>query len=86
MPKVKKDIESLGITNVDFAEKVGIHFSMVSKLRHGHRAPSLETLISIKNAYELPADELLRAAEGGAESFGAYLRERVFKDELQLAS
>jgi transcriptional regulator with XRE-family HTH domain len=67
-------------TNVDFAEKVGVHFSMASKLRHGHRAPSLPTLINIRDAYSLPGDELLDASRGGPETFGEYLRMHVFRE------
>lgn len=76
-----KDLEPLGVSNMEFAQEVGIHFSMASKLRHGHRAPSLETLLKIKKRYGLPADDILDAAAGGPEAFGAYLRKQVFRDE-----
>lgn len=68
-------------SNVDFADAVDIHFSMASKLRHGHRSPSLETLIKIWETFELPADELLQAAKAGPDSFGHYLRRSVFDED-----
>lgn len=67
-------------TNLDFSEKIGVHFSMASKLRNGHRAPSLATVIAIKDAYGLPADELLEAARGGPQTFGEYLRSHIFDE------
>lgn len=75
-----KDVIEGCLTNVEFADKVGIHFSMASKLRHGTRAPSVNTVVSIWRAFDLPADEMLQSLEGGAVTFGAFLRQRVFRD------
>jgi transcriptional regulator with XRE-family HTH domain len=82
----KKKPQPHCVNNMDFAKVIGVHFSMASKLKNGHRSPSLDTLIRIWEEFDLPADELLNSAKGGADSFGRYLRDRVFKEELPVSA
>lgn len=66
------------ITNAEFADRVGLHFSSVSKIRRGTRLPSVDKLEVISKEFNLPADEVLKKASEGPEVFSAYLREEVF--------
>lgn len=68
------------VSNVEFAERVGIHFSMASKVRHGKRKPSAKLAMRIWKEYDLPADDLWTFLEADQEATGKYLRERVFRD------
>lgn len=68
------------VTNETFAKAIDVHFTMASKLRNGHRMPSIPTLIRIWQAYGLDGNELLAAAAQGEESFGRFLRGRIFED------
>lgn len=72
--------EKEAVTNENFANQIGVHFTMASKLRNGHRMPSIPTLIRIWQAYGLDGNELLAAASQGEESFGRFLRSRIFED------
>lgn len=77
------------LTNEEFAEKVGIHFTMASRLKNGQRLPSVRTLLRIAEAFDVPLDDLARAYEYGADEFGALLRDRIYKiktrPELEVA-
>lgn len=66
-------------TNMAFARKCGVHFTMASRLRNGHRLPSTSLLIRIHKKYHLPLADLTKAYSGGREAFGAYMRENVFE-------
>lgn len=68
-------------TNDEFAEKIGIHFTMASKLRNGRRKPSSQTMSKIIMAYGLDHNEANDALSRGGESFGQYLRENIFEKE-----
>lgn len=47
------------ISQDELAEKAQISRSHISYIENGEKAPSLETLVSIANALEIPSDELL---------------------------
>jgi transcriptional regulator GlxA family with amidase domain len=73
-------------TNTAFAEAVGVHFTMASRLRNGERKPGLPTVIGTVKAYKLTGDELLEwlmeidkdRDEVGGPASGAWLRKNVF--------
>lgn len=69
------------ITNEEFASRVGIHFTMASKLRNGSRKPSVETLIAMRDAFGLDGNDILDAYSKGAESLGEYVRQAIFNEE-----
>ena len=74
------------MTNREFAERVGCHHSMASRLRAGKRAPSLEMMSRISKHFRtVSLDELVDAHLEGPEAVGALLRERVFDNEEALA-
>lgn len=69
------------ITNADFAEAAGIHFSMASRLRNGERKPGLSTVINTAKAYTLTGDEVLDwllAIDREASASGEWLCNHVF--------
>lgn len=69
----------MGVSNNEFARAVGCHYTLSSRLRNGHRRPSVDMLNRIKHAYDLDADELLKAFEDGPKEFSKFLRERIFE-------
>jgi transcriptional regulator with XRE-family HTH domain len=69
----------MGVSNNEFARAVGCHFTLSSRLRNGHRRPSVEMLNRIKKAYDLDADEMLSAYEAGTQEFAEYLRKNIFE-------
>jgi transcriptional regulator with XRE-family HTH domain len=69
------------LTNPQFAKRVGIHFTMASRLRNGERLPSLPTFIRVMQEFELPAEkvkEWLDAISQGEEASGKWLRDNIF--------
>lgn len=77
------------ITNTEFAERVGLHHTMASRLRNGERLPSLPTFIRTMRAFELDCDETLEwldAVAKGSEASGAWLRQHVFSPRADAAS
>lgn len=63
-------------TLIEFADTVGIHHSMASRLRSGHRSPSLMLLAKIADTYGLDMAKAAKAAAAG--EFGPYLDRYVF--------
>ena len=69
------------VSNTDFARRVGVHYTMASRLRNGKRMPSSHTLSSICSAFNLRgADQeaMMRAVEAGQTEFGRWVREQLF--------
>lgn len=69
------------LTNFEFANKTGMHFTMASRLRNGERQPSLTTFIRVVREFALsPAQtfEWLQAIEKSADASGAWLRDNLF--------
>lgn len=54
------EIEHLGISQKDFAERIGVSRSLVSQVLAGKRAVSTEFALLAEAAIDLPADLLLR--------------------------
>lgn len=69
------------LTNEQFGERVGVHFTMASRLRNGMRLPSVGTLRRIVKEFDLDVNEALGAHGKGSAEFGRYLRKRVFERE-----
>lgn len=70
------------MTNAEFAKRIGVHFSMASRLRAGKRLPSATILRRIHQEFRVPLKDLMDAHEQGPKAFGALLRERVFKEGI----
>ena len=67
-----------GVSNTEFAERVGVHHSTVSRLRSGERLPSGHLLTRIVAAYDLDKAEAMDAYAQGEEAFARFLGARVF--------
>lgn len=61
---------------------MGVHFTTASRYRTGDRLPSTKVALAIAEAYDLDANEILRAIRDGGPAFGHYLRMNVFGPEL----
>lgn len=67
-------------SNPDFAQAIGMHPTMVSRLRNGHRSPSLSTFRAIVNALGLTSREAvegLDACEEGGDRQAAWFAKYV---------
>jgi transcriptional regulator with XRE-family HTH domain len=64
-PRLKHVRTGRGVTLAELAEVTGISKSTLSRLESGHRKPSLELLLPIAQAHQVPLDELVGAPEVG---------------------
>jgi len=70
------------VSNNEFANRVGCHFTMASRLRNGLRTPSAPMLAKIVRAFpqvERHMDPMWDALENDdSTAFGQWLTEQVF--------
>ncbi|MFI0452828.1 helix-turn-helix domain-containing protein [Actinomadura sp. 6N118] len=64
-PRLKRLRIERGVTLTSLAEVTGISKSTLSRLESGQRRPSLELLLPIAQAHQVPLDELVGAPEVG---------------------
>jgi transcriptional regulator with XRE-family HTH domain len=64
-PRLKRLREHRGITLTALAATTGISKSTLSRLESGQRKPSLELLLPLVHAHQVPLDELVGAPEVG---------------------
>ncbi|MER5770795.1 helix-turn-helix domain-containing protein [Streptomyces sp. NPDC001985] len=64
-PRLKRLRTERGVTLAALAEATGISKSTLSRLESGQRRPSLELLLPISGAHQVPLDELVGAPEVG---------------------
>src|SRR3954469_6421261 len=64
-PRLKRLRLRRGVTLTALASKTGISKSTLSRLESGQRKPSLELLLPLADAYQVPLDELVGAPEVG---------------------
>ena len=64
-PRLKQLRARRGVTLTDLAAATGISKSTLSRLETGQRKPSLELLLPIAQAHQVPLDELVGAPEVG---------------------
>ena len=64
-PRLKRIRVSRGVTLTQLAAATGISKSTLSRLESGQRKPSLELLLPIAQAHQVPLDELVGAPEIG---------------------
>jgi transcriptional regulator with XRE-family HTH domain len=78
-------IADMGLSNSEFAEKVGITSSYASYLRNGGRLPSLLVFIRIIREFPtLNPVEMMRAVEKGPDEFARALRRNIFDSDDDL--
>jgi len=64
-PRLRRVRDERGVTLVELSELTGISKSTLSRLESGKRKPSLELLLPIADAHQVPLDELVGAPEVG---------------------
>ncbi|AWI29971.1 XRE family transcriptional regulator [Streptomyces sp. ICN441] len=64
-PRLRRVRTARGVTLAALAEATGISKSTLSRLEAGQRRPSLELLLPIAQAHQVPLDELVGAPEVG---------------------
>jgi transcriptional regulator with XRE-family HTH domain len=64
-PRLRRLRDKRGLTLAVLAETTGISISTLSRLESGQRRPSLELLLPLADAYQVPMDELVGAPEVG---------------------
>ncbi len=64
-PRLKRLRTQRGVTLAALSEATGISKSTLSRLESGQRRPSLELLLPIAQAHQVPLDELVGAPEVG---------------------
>src|ERR671927_2036807 len=64
-PRLRQLRERRGVTLTALAAQTGISKSTLSRLENGERKPSLELLLPLASAYQVPLDELVGAPEVG---------------------
>lgn len=64
-PRLKRLRTQRGVTLAALAESTGISKSTLSRLESGRRRPSLELLLPLAQAHQIPLDELVGAPEVG---------------------
>lgn len=73
-------------SNADFARLVGVHFTMASRLRNGHRVPSPLTMIAIRRAFKLTDQEVVEMLEAACspDAFGQWARTHLFEEHIDI--
>lgn len=64
-PRLRRLRTQRGVTLVELSERTGISKSTLSRLESGQRKPSLELLLPISAAHQVPLDELVGAPKVG---------------------
>ncbi|WP_447035702.1 helix-turn-helix domain-containing protein [Streptomyces sp. DSM 118878] len=64
-PRLRRIRKERGATLAGLSEATGISVSTLSRLESGHRKPSLELLLPIARAHQVPLDELVGAPPVG---------------------
>ena len=64
-PRLKRARTQRGVTLAELSAATGISVSTLSRLESGQRRPSLELLLPIAKAHQMPLDDLVGAPEAG---------------------
>jgi len=64
-PRLRRFRDQRGVTLAELSDATGISKSTLSRLESGQRKPSLELLLPIAEAHQVPLDELVGAPEVG---------------------
>ena len=64
-PRLRRVRDQRGVTLAELSAATGISTSTLSRLESGQRKPSLELLLPIAEAHQVPLDELVGAPEVG---------------------
>lgn len=76
MSKINK-----AVSNTDFANRVGVHYTFASRLRNGQRVPSMATVTAIREAFGLTGKQttdMMDAIAQGPSVFGEWVNTNLF--------
>jgi len=79
--KIKQLRKEKGLSQQEFADKMGLHISYVSRLENGHSQPSIEVLKKLTEVFEVSADYLLN---GAADSYNIEIKNKSLAGKMQL--
>ena len=69
-------------TQAELAEKIGAHLSHINRIETGKYIPSLETIIEIAKALEVPIDHLVNNSEGNLVEIK--IEDQTFAEKIKL--
>ena len=69
-------------TQAELAEKIGAHLSHINRIETGKYIPSLETIIEIAKALEVPRDHLVNNSEGNLVEIK--IEDQTFAEKIKL--
>ncbi len=71
-----------GWSQGQLAEKAGSHLSHINRIETGKYTPSLETVVGIATALEVPVDHLINSTEGAVEEIR--IEDQNFSEKIKL--
>ena len=69
-------------TQAELADKIGAHLSHINRVETGKYIPSLETIIEIAKALEVPIDHLVNNSEGNLVEIK--IEDQTFAEKIKL--
>jgi transcriptional regulator with XRE-family HTH domain len=79
--KIKQLRKKKDLSQQEFAEKIGLHISYVSRLENGHSQPSIEVLKKLTKLFEVTADYLLN---GNVDSYDIKIKNKSLAEKIRL--
>jgi transcriptional regulator with XRE-family HTH domain len=73
-----------GLKKSDLAAKANVSISYISDVTNAKGNPSLETMVAIADALEVPVVALLETPPVGTDDWDASLTETIFNDDAKL--
>lgn len=73
-----------GLKKSDLATKANVSISYISDVTNAKGNPSLDTMVAIANALEVPLVALLETPPVGTDDWDASLAETILKDDAKL--
>lgn len=69
------------LTNSALAERLGVHYTTISRIRTGSRLPSGPLLRDLIGAFDMDPQEALDKYAEGREAFSQYLAEKIHETQ-----
>lgn len=68
------------VSNPKVADRLGLHFTMVSRLRSGARLPSVEMMVKIEEEFNWSIAHQVKARISPATTYGAEFEHALMKE------
>jgi transcriptional regulator with XRE-family HTH domain len=79
--KIKQLRKKKELSQQEFADKIGLHISYVSRLENGHSQPSIDVLKKLTKLFEVTADYLLN---GNVDSYDIKIKNKNLAEKIRL--